>query len=384
MTSQPLAVYGRGSFFAGAPAPKDIDLVVVSDGPCEWGPDDYEAALEAYRLRTACDLPVGLPMDVHHVDITADLSTYERAVIYGGVLLVGDGDEMMSRAVEVLWPEWAFYMGAAANEKLRTEPEVAAIHAVRGILCPQVGVAPSSRWRVLQDAEGTQWESLVRASWEWRPWDGQFRHQDLDDALLACWQTALGDPVHLVDGTWAGTRWRRVFDICSEADCDGPATMESTPQPQGWSKAVVEERDWWGQLLLTLAWFTAAGQDLDGPVSIDAPEFHVYPVGSEFAPHVDRLDEPSGAFVAQAAMAGTDVDEAMMLVRDRDANVIVMMRPADAGGMLQVRASQDGPPRTVGLNPGDVMVLDSGVWHGVTRIEAGERRTMVAHTHRGP
>lgn len=358
------SVYGRGSWFAGAPAPKDIDLMVVTDGP----------RLDPTTLRGLLGLPAGLPLDVHYTSPEGPWSIYERAVIGSGIFLYGT----LLDSVPVTWPEWAFYMGAVASEKIGTEPELAAMHAVRGTLAPEHGCAPSSRYVVLQHAEGTRWEGLAAASWAWRPGHGRFAHQDLDDAVLACWATALGDEIVLQDGTHAGVRYRGVFDPTTLAAVrTGPEDSDLG----GWHKATVEDYQGWGQMLLAVAIVAALGHNGPVPSSIDAPAVHRYPIGVGFPPHVDRVDGTSDSFAAQAAHEGVALDVAQAAVAHRDANVIVSLSPSPGGGFLQVREGRDAPPRTVGLHPGDVAVIDAKVWHGVTPPVGGERRTIVAHSH---
>ena len=87
---------------------------------------------------------------------------------------------------------------------------------------------------------------------------------------------------------------------------------------------------------------------------------HRHPPGSVFPAHVDRLP----TYPARAQ------------------NVVAMVRPAERGGRLFLDLG--GRRVEPDLAPGDVAVLDSGVLHGVTEVEEGERIVVVGHTHMTP
>ena len=90
---------------------------------------------------------------------------------------------------------------------------------------------------------------------------------------------------------------------------------------------------------------------------MEYPDLHRHGPGSTFPAHVDRLPMfPTRAF-----------------------NVVAMLQPAERGG--QVWLDLGGERIEPDLEPGDVVVFDSGHLHGVTEVEAGERVVAVAHVH---
>lgn len=356
------AAYGRGSYFAGAPDPKDVDVLVVTT--------ELLSRREATErvLPLLDDLPPSLPLDVSVLPPDT-LSIWARAVTLAGVHL--GGDDIRPTVRRPTWPEWAYFMHWWFTDVRQSDPAAAALAAIRGALAPTAGILALSKSLVPPAAAGTPWESLANAAWEYRGRPGGFDHPDLEAAGRASDTVCAGDAYGAVGRAAVAVVYRCVLDadrLCKVAT-GNPTDLE---QSGGWRKGAWLDPHM-GESLFDLgnianAWWW--GQPIDGYEQV---ELHRHLVGSEFPPHVDHQEVITAA--ERAAFPGVDLE----LLRTRSTNVIGLLQAADKGGLLQVWDSEG--PMNIDLAAGDVVVVDSSARHGVTRVDAGERLVLVTHTH---
>ena len=362
------AVYGRGSYFAGAPNPKDVDIVVVTKHPVT-----REAALERLRpALAALDVPGHLPLDLHVTQLD-ELTVIERAVIAQGHHL--DGDDVRATIAAVTWPEWAHVMRRWFIEARSTEPAAAALAAVRGALVPIVGVLALSKYLVPDAAENTRWEDLARAAWSYRGRAADFDHVDLDDAGRACATTAAGDAFGDVgDAGPLGVVYWSVFQPEQLQQLAARTPTPDTFDGGRWKGPCSDTKT--AGALWTLAQIANQYRWRRPLTGCEHLELHRYPVGTTFPKHVDRMQ------TIPLSMRVAFPDASLGLLRTRVANVVCMVQPASAGGQLRI-SSAGGPPFAPQLGPGDVVIFDGSAPHEVTRVDDGERLVLVTHTHDG-
>lgn len=148
-----------------------------------------------------------------------------------------------------------------------------------------------------------------------------------------------------------------------------------TPErrPGGWAKGSIAADHFAARVLAEYA--RVAERHLARPiVGFEPVELHRYGAGSCFPVHVDRME----AAAPSSQRAGTLGE----LLATRSANVVALLQPAHRGGHLRFWPAPDpAEPITPDLEAGDVIVFDSAVVHEVTRIDAGERVTLVTHAH---
>jgi len=363
------SVIGRGSYFAGAPAPKDVDLVVVTDELLERG-----QVLERLEPVLAT-----LPLDELRLDLAvvrpADFTTWHRAIVAEGVHLAGV--DLRPHVAPVTWPEWAFFAAWWWQSELARDRPAAALAAVRGLLAPTHGPLILSKALAPPAAAGTEWEDLAVAAWSYRGDPAAFDHPDLERAGRACLALAAGEPT-TIDGRTILVVYRAALpdELVAAALRTGPA--EFTAYRGGWTKTVSSDLAasaalWSLAQVAHACWF-------DGNLAgVEPLELHRHPTGSTFPIHVDREEHFDEAYLRRFYP-----DANLELLRTRSANLVAMIRPAGEGGHLRLWPNPDGPPISPELATGDVAIFDGRIAHEVTRVQTGERLVLVTHLHDGP
>ena len=357
------SVLGRGSFFAGASDPRDVDVLVLTD-------EDLSRRDAACRVRHLVDENLPLDIAVIHPD-HLDTEVVARAAIHAGVLL--DGDDPRPEVAGVTWPEWALGMLIWTHLARESNPTAAALAAVRGILATERHeiVAALSKYLVPDAAAGTPWADLAEAAWQWRG-PVPFTHPDLDAAIAALHRGLAGDTTDH-HGEIVATVYRGVFT--ADRLKNVAALPTHAPQDGGRHKGPLADTLVGEQMALVAE--IANSSIWRWPLGDGEPfAVHRYWPGDEFPLHVDRHEHISP--VMRRAAAGADLSR----LASRAHNVVTMVRPADEGGVLRLRL--DGAMVPFDLGVGDVAVFDGAIAHEVTPVEAGERVVVVTHTHREP
>jgi hypothetical protein len=346
------SVYGRGSWFAGAADPADIDVLVITDQPI----DRAEAAAKVVPLLEGVERGLPLDVSVAHPD---RLTVFERAAAQDGRLLEGEPVTLAPlRPVE-----WAWAMTRLAAQAMAySDPAAAALNAVRAIWAG-AGLVVVPKSAVVAAATGGPWESLTTAAWA-HLHAATFDHPDLADALDGAYWAPAGEaatPEYERHG-WSSkgnaaavlTVYRQV--LTADEITRVAAAPATDRQVGGWAKSPLDDPGLADCLALVTGianryWFH---EDLAG---LEPPDVHRHRPGDVFPPHVDRLPMcPTRAF-----------------------NVVAMIQPAQAGGRLHLDLG--GQPIRPDLAPGDIVIFDSSALHGVTTVETGERITLVSHAH---
>lgn len=351
------SVYAHGSWWAGCEDALDLDVLVVASEPMTQleALDRVRYLLPPAARRLPLDLEVCFPDNP---------SPMHRAAILGGRRLAGDDFAATLRPVTPV--EWAATMTYLAREATTTEPAAAALNSIRALWAAG-GRVVLRKSEVPREAAGGPWEDLARAAWPFRH-QPAFDHPDLAAVLEAAWWAAAGEaasPQYEREG-WSSksnhsalfTVFRGAFAADEVARLAAVAATEDWPG--GWARgqvsdpvtyevlghaAIAANSYWWHHRL----------------AGMERPEVHHYGAGSEFAAHVDKLP----------------------VFPDRIANVVGMVQRPDKGGQLyfELGGSKRIEPD---LDPGDVIVFDGALLHGVTKVEAGERITVVSHLRREP
>lgn len=343
-------VYGHGSWFAGVDDPSDVDVLVVTEETMTRREALTRVVAPLVRELGA---PAGLPVDVT-VAHPERLSTFERVAIHHGRLLAGPEVP----AAPVRPHELAYELGRFARQEVDTRRAAAALAAVAAILgAPTKSAVPEL-------AAGGPWEDLAGAAWAARR-APTFDHPDLEDALVeAAWAAAGEASTRAWEARRVSSRANRAAlltvyrRVLTGAELERLVALPAEHvQDGGRRKGRVEEPELLEALgnLTTLANAYWWGQDVIG---LEPLEVHRYRPGDSFGWHVDRIP----------------------MFPTRFLNVVVMVHPADAGGRLELDLGGAEPIRPE-LEPGDVVVLDGGVLHRVSPVEAGERTVAVTHAH---
>lgn len=372
MSSTVWSVTGRGSYFAGAPDPKDLDLLVVADEPITR-PDAIE------RLRPVLDpLPRHLPLDLHIVTPAA-LNTWERAVVIQGEHL--DGVAVGPTLRPVTWPEWCWFMAWWARTAAVDDPPAAALAAVRALLAWSTGeIVAMSKYLVPPAAHACEERlgDIAAAAWAHRGPGGEFTHPDLAATIDAAQSTFAGTTTWSRQGRVVATLFAGVFDPVELAS----ASADAEPPPSriedgGWTKKPCHARHL-AETLWTLGLVANERWGRYRLTGYEQLEVHHYGHGTTFPVHVDRQDDLSPQ--VEAAVRARHPNANLDLLRSRAQNVVAMVHPAEVGGELLLWLHPDAPVRP-NLDPGDVIVFDGAIPHEVTCVEQGHRVTLVTHTH---
>lgn len=351
-------VYGHGSWFAGTGDPADIDVLVVTDLPL----DRSAAAGRVAPILNALGAPHTLPLDVS-VAQPHELSLIERAIVHHSTHLAGD--DIAAGLAPIRPYEWAWAMANLTAQQAASAPAAAALDAVRAVWAG-TGRVVVPKSAVVAAAAGGPWESLTAAAWAHRHAD-HFDHPDLTAATAAAAWAAAGEAATTAYETkgWSSkdnraailTVYRQV--LTADEIRRIAATPATRRQTGGWAKSRIDDDplvDCFASLtnIANIYWWhhTLAGFE---PLHV-----HRHRPNDVFPAHVDRLPIfPTRAF-----------------------NVVAMIQPAATGGRLYLDLG--GHPIEPDLDPGDVVIFDSSVLHGVTSVEAGERITLVSlvHAHR--
>lgn len=347
------SVIGHGSFFEDAEDPKDVDVVIVTD---EDLPKEAAAARVLPLLDGRGDLP--LDVSVYHPDT---LGVFERAIALHGRQL--DGDNITADLKPVRPLDWCLALLEVADGKRKEMALAEAALAAVGCILAAEGRIVVGKARITAAAAGGRWESLAAAAWEHRA-DPSWHHADLASLFREVEWAPAGEAAC---EEWEATGMSSKENRCAFAtvwrgfltpdEVSRLATVETTTEREGgWTKDLVDDE------ALTTALHTAAavanlfwfGHCVAG---IEPIELHRYPAGSTFPKHVDKCP----------------------MFPTRVANVVALIQPASVGGRLFFELGDT--PSFPDLEPGDLIVFDGSMLHGVTKVAEGERVTLVTHLH---